>query len=58
MLVGTNRMTIAMKIPTIIRGEDERARTPLLQMKTVKGLMRENFLALLCGTYVTEPPQK
>jgi hypothetical protein len=30
----------------IIRGKDERGRTPLLQIKIVKGLKRENFLPL------------
>jgi hypothetical protein len=46
MLFGTNRMTKLRKIPTIIRGKDGRGRTPLLQIKTVKGLKRENFLPL------------
>jgi hypothetical protein len=46
MLVGTNGMTILRKIPTIIRGKDERGRTPLLQIKTIKGLKREKFLPL------------
>jgi hypothetical protein len=35
MLVDTNGMTTLRKIPTIIRGKDERGRTPLLQIKTV-----------------------
>jgi hypothetical protein len=34
-LVGTNRMTTLRKIPTIIRGNDRRGRTPLLQIKTI-----------------------
>jgi hypothetical protein len=29
-LVGTNGMTTLRKIPTIIRGKDEKGRTPLL----------------------------
>jgi hypothetical protein len=46
MLVGTNRTTTLRKIPTIIRGKDGRGRTPLLQIKIVKGLKREKFLPL------------
>jgi hypothetical protein len=46
MLVGTNRMTTLRKIPIIIRGKDGRGRTPLLQIKTIKGLKREKFLPL------------
>jgi hypothetical protein len=34
------------KIPTIIRGKDGRGRTPLLQIKTIKGLKREKFMPL------------
>jgi hypothetical protein len=45
-LVGTNRTTTLRKIPTIIRGKDRRGRTLLLQIKTIKGLKRENFLPL------------
>jgi hypothetical protein len=45
MLVGTNRITLR-KIPTIIRGKDERERTLILQIKTNKGLKREKFLPL------------
>jgi hypothetical protein len=39
-------MTTLRKVPTIIRGKDRRGRTPLLQIKTVKGLKREKFLPL------------
>jgi hypothetical protein len=46
MLVGTNRTTTLRKIPTITRGKDGRGRTPLLQIKTIKGLKREKFLPL------------
>jgi hypothetical protein len=46
MLVSTNGMTILRKIPTIIRGKEGRGRTPLLQIKIVKGLKREKFLPL------------
>jgi hypothetical protein len=46
MLVGTNGMTSLRKIPTIIRGKDERGRILFLQIKTVKGLYREKFLPL------------
>jgi hypothetical protein len=46
MLVSTNRMTTLRKIPTRIRGKDGRGRTPLLQIKTVKGLKREKFRPL------------
>jgi hypothetical protein len=46
MLVGTNGTTILRKIPTIIRGKDERGRTSLHQIKTVKGLKWEKFLPL------------
>jgi hypothetical protein len=46
MLVSTNGTTTLRKIPTIIRGKDGRGRTPLLQIKTVKGLKREKFLPL------------
>jgi hypothetical protein len=52
-LVGTNRTITLRKIPTIIRGKDERGWTPLLQIKTVKGLKREKFLPLWCGTYLS-----
>jgi hypothetical protein len=41
MLVGTNGTTTLSKIPTIIRGKDRRGKTPLLQIKTIKGLKRE-----------------
>jgi hypothetical protein len=34
------------KFLTIIRGKDGRGRTPLLQIKTIKGLKREKFLPL------------
>jgi hypothetical protein len=44
MLVGTNGTTTLRKIPTIIRGKDRRGRTPLLHIKTIKGLKREKFL--------------
>jgi hypothetical protein len=50
MLVSINEITIVRKIPTRIRGMDRRGRTPLLQIKTVKGLKREMFLPLWCGT--------
>jgi hypothetical protein len=53
MLVGTNGTTLVRKIPSIIRGKDGRGRTPLLQIKAVKGLKRENFLPLWCGTYLS-----
>jgi hypothetical protein len=43
MLVGTNRTTTLRKILIIIRGMDGRGRTPLLQIKTIKGLEREKF---------------
>jgi hypothetical protein len=46
MLVSTIGMTTLRKIPTIIRGKDGRGRTPLLEIKTVKGLKREKFLSL------------
>jgi hypothetical protein len=46
MLVGTNGTTTLRKIPTIIGGKDRRGRTPLLQIKIVKGLKREMFLPL------------
>jgi hypothetical protein len=46
MLVGTNETTTLRKIPIIIRGKDRRERTPLLQIKIVKGLMREKFIPL------------
>jgi hypothetical protein len=45
-LVGTNGMITLRKIPIIIRGKDGRGRTPLLHIKTVKGLKREKFLPL------------
>jgi hypothetical protein len=45
-LVDTNGMTTLRKILTIIRGKDGIGRTPLLQIKTIKGLKRENFLPL------------
>jgi hypothetical protein len=44
MLVDTNGMTTLRKIRTIIRGKDGIGRTPLLQIKTIKGLKREKFL--------------
>jgi hypothetical protein len=47
MLVGTKRTT------TIIRGKDGRGKTPLLQIKTIKGVKREMFLPLWCGTYLS-----
>jgi hypothetical protein len=46
MLVGTNGTTTLSKIPTIIRGKDGRGKTPLLQIKIIKGLKREKFLPL------------
>jgi hypothetical protein len=46
MLVGTNGTTTLRKIPSIIRENDERGRTPLLNIKTIKGLKREKFLPL------------
>jgi hypothetical protein len=46
MLVGSNGTTTLREIPTIIRGKDKRGRTPLLQIKTVKGLKREKILPL------------
>jgi hypothetical protein len=47
MLVGTNRTTTLRKIPIIIiSGKDGRGRTPLVQIKIVKGLKRERFLPL------------
>jgi hypothetical protein len=52
-LVGTNGMITLRKIPIIIRGKDGRGRTPLLHIKTVKGLKREKFLPLWCGTYLS-----
>jgi hypothetical protein len=45
MLVDTNGMITLRKIPTI-RGKDRRGRTPLLQIKTVKGVKREKFMPL------------
>jgi hypothetical protein len=39
-------MTTLRKIPIIIRGKDGRGRTPLLQIKTIKGLKREKFMPL------------
>jgi hypothetical protein len=42
MLVGTNKTTTLKNILAIIRGKDGRGRTPLLQIKTVKGLERWN----------------
>jgi hypothetical protein len=39
-------MTTLRKIPTIIRGKEGSGRTPLLQIKTDKGLKREKFLPL------------
>jgi hypothetical protein len=39
-------MTTLRKIPIIIRVNEGRGRTPLLQIKTVKGLKREKFLPL------------
>jgi hypothetical protein len=39
-------MTTMRKIRTIISGKDRRGRTPLLQIKAVKGLKREKFLPL------------
>jgi hypothetical protein len=53
MLVGTNGTTVVRKIPTIIRGKDQRGRTLLLQIKTVKGLNREKFMPLWCSTYLS-----
>jgi hypothetical protein len=50
MLVSINGMTTLRNIPTIIRGNDGRERTTLLQIKTIKGLKREKFLPLWCGT--------
>jgi hypothetical protein len=44
LLVCTNETTTLRKIPTIIRGKDGRGRTPLLQIKTIKGLKREKFV--------------
>jgi hypothetical protein len=46
MLVSTNGTTTVRKIPTIIRGNDRRGRTSLLQIKAIKGLKREKFLPL------------
>jgi hypothetical protein len=46
MRVGTNGTTTLRNNSTIIRGKDGRGRTPLLQIKTVKGLKREKFLPL------------
>jgi hypothetical protein len=46
MLVGTNETITLRMIPTLIRGKDKRGRTPLLQIKTIKGLKREKFLPL------------
>jgi hypothetical protein len=46
MLVSTNVSTTLRKIPTIIRGKDRTGRTPLLHIKTIKGLKREMFLPL------------
>jgi hypothetical protein len=46
MLVSTNGTTTLRKIPRIITGKDGRGKTPLLQIKTVKGLKREKFLPL------------
>jgi hypothetical protein len=45
-LLGTNGTTTSRKIPTIIRRKDERGRTPLHQIKTVKGLQGGKFLPL------------
>jgi hypothetical protein len=45
-LLGTNGTTTLRKIPPIIRGNDGRGRTLLLQIKTVKGLKREKILPL------------
>jgi hypothetical protein len=53
MLVGTNGRTTLRKIPTIIRGLDERRRTLLLQIKRFNGLKREKFLPLRCDTYMS-----
>jgi hypothetical protein len=54
MLVGTNRTTTLRNIPIIIiSGKDGRGRTLLLQIKTIKGLKRERFLPLWCGTYLS-----
>jgi hypothetical protein len=50
MLVGTNGTITWSKIHTIIRGKDGRGKTPLLPIKTMKGLKREKFLSLWCGT--------
>jgi hypothetical protein len=46
MLVSINGTTTLRNIPTIIRGNDGRERTTLLQIKTIKGLKREKFLPL------------
>jgi hypothetical protein len=46
MLVSANGMTTLRKILTIIREKDGRGRTPLLQIKTIKGPKREKFLPL------------
>jgi hypothetical protein len=43
MLVGINGTTTLSKIPTIIKGKNERGKTLLLQIKTIKGLKREKF---------------
>jgi hypothetical protein len=46
MLVGTNGTITLSKIPTIVKGKDERGKTSLLQIKTIKGLKRKKFLPL------------
>jgi hypothetical protein len=45
-LVGTNGTTTLRKIPSIIRENDGRGRTPLLKIKTIKSLKRKKFLPL------------
>jgi hypothetical protein len=44
--LGVEKIHATRKIPTIIRGNDRRGRTSLLQIKTVNGLKRERFLSL------------
>jgi hypothetical protein len=46
MLVSTNGMITLRKISTIMRGNDGGGRTPLLEIKTIRGLKREMFLPL------------
>jgi hypothetical protein len=55
MLVGINGTTTLRKIPTIIRKVVDGRQwkiSMLLQIKIVKGLKREKFLPLWCGTYL------